>query len=579
MNCCNEASVNHRDPIHIHIDIDIANATYKQERRRAFWGVIACFVLLVVHILVVLNVVGLLAETEIDASLSIRSFDESREQTSYRFANANVRKIRGISASASAPASSTTTPIQKQKQNRDGLNINMEEPPVVVQRNLQTETVQVHHKSVATIDSEKNEGTNSNPNIGTPNLAYKPTYHYTTPKPVGDPTGKSKRNSLKDESEALDPKIAWLASFPNSGTSFTMGLVARATNTTFATNYGIEANYGSREVPSLPIYPRHPEGPYMPDPVTSNHHRKLPYGNFVMTKTHCGGYCANCKPRRYAYGYEYEYEQQEQEEQDTEQQNNEAQPLPGLSFLGDCASGHAVGRRGKLVDVSYPPERVSRVIHLIRNPFHNAISRFHLERKHHRDADTTSDQEWLENHPDNQEGMTKFCVEQNDRWWDEETEFFESAFFRVETEKDDETSFARRNGDSISPTESGFPDNFESWKELTRRVPCRGDLFRYIQWHNLLHQSLDYIPYKLPVMTLYYEGFMSPTYNATAYSILAFLELQPVPGDDRGNIKWSKFKSRGDYGQFFSDEQKEAVRDFVQTLSSFRVWGELEHYF
>ena len=559
----NEAFVNHRDSIRI------ANAASKPERGKLFWRLIVRVVVLVA--LVALNMILANIGWGWGSSLSIRSFDESQDETSYRFAN--LRKIGEISSS-SLPTTTTTTTIQK----RDGLDT--EEPPVVVQRNLvsamQTETV--HHKSVATItatvDSEENEDTNSN--IATPNLAYKPTYHYTTPKPVGDPTGKSKQYFLKDstasrlnDSEALDPKIAWLASFPNSGTSFTMGLVAMATNTTFATNYGIEANFGSREVPSLPIHPLLPEGPYMPDPVTSYHHRKLPYGKFVMTKTHCGGYCANCRPSRYAYGYKH----QEQE------QGIESQLLPGLSFLGDCASGQAVDRRGKLVDVSYPPERVSRVIHLIRNPFHNAIARFHLERKHHRDANTTSDQEWLENHPDNQEGMTKFCIDQNDNRWDEETQFFESAFFRVETEEDDKTSFARRNGGSVSPTESGFPDNFESWKELTRRVPCRGDLFRFVQWHNLLHQSLDFLPYKLPVLTLYYEGFESPTYNATAYSILDFLELQPVPGDSHGNIKWNEFKSRGDYSEFFSNEQKEAVRVFVQTLSSFQVWGELEHYF
>lgn len=179
--------------------------------------------------------------------------------------------------------------------------------------------------------------------------------------------------------------------------------------------------------------------------------------------------------------------------------------------------------------------------------------------------------------------MTKFCFEQNDLRWDQETEFFESTFFRDEnsggaTSISTKTTFSRRNGDSISPTESGFPEDFESWKELTRRVPCRGDFFRYVQWHNLLHQSLDYLPYKLPVLTLFYEGFESPNYEVTARSILDFLELQPVP-DSNGNIKWSEFQSRGDYDEFFSDEQKEAVRDFLQTLSSFRVWGEIEHYF
>jgi hypothetical protein len=266
--------------------------------------------------------------------------------------------------------------------------------------------------------------------------------------------------------------------------------------------------------------------------------------------------------------------------------NGDETPLiipTGLSFLGDCAKGMAVDKMGNLVETSYPPERVYRVIHLIRNPFHNAIARFHLERKHHGDANTTSDQEWLQTHPDNHEGISRFCSEQNELRRDDETKFFESTFFRGDNDGSSTqtatTTFARRNGDTHTPTESGLPKDFEKWKQLVARVPCRGDFFRYVQWHNLLHQSLDYLPYKLPVLTLYYEGFEAPTYMATATSILDFLELKAIPGDDRGNIKWNQFHSRGDYDEFFTDDQKQAIKDFLQTLSSFRVWGEIKHYF
>mmetsp|Transcript_5939 Transcript_5939/g.14751 ORF Transcript_5939/g.14751 Transcript_5939/m.14751 type:complete len:643 (+) Transcript_5939:420-2348(+) len=277
----------------------------------------------------------------------------------------------------------------------------------------------------------------------------------------------------------MNPRIAWLASFPNSGTSFTMTMVARATNTTFATNYGIEANYGSRATPSLPIYPRHPEGPYMPDPETSFHHRSLPYGKHVITKTHCGGYCVNCGPDEYSYGYRKDdggdEQEQKHEPRDATDDNDQDKDyteydeyddhhhLAALEFLQDCASGHAIDDRGNLVDVSYPPERVSRVIHLIRNPFHNVIARFHLERKHHGDANTTEDRTWLESHPDNHEGLDLFCKEQNQERWDQETKFFESDFFQwqgeqteIEENKNLELSYARRNGDHVSPTETAF---------------------------------------------------------------------------------------------------------------------------
>lgn len=462
------------------------------------------------------------------------------------------------------------------------LSSSVNEQSMALRRNLlEVETVHAKHdksftQSTKTTQTTKTSFTfdpENNPNVEEPNTLYKPTYHYTSPHGSEQDSTQSSF-FLKDETgsklhdaETFNPRIAWLASFPNSGTSFTMGLVARATNTTFASNYGIEANFGSRDVASLPIYPRHPEGPYMPDPVTSYHHRKLPYGRYVMTKTHCGGYCFTCKPSTYAYGY-------------NDQQNTvDETSIPGLDFLRDCASGQAVDGNGQLVDVSYPPERVSRVIHLYRNPMHNMIARFHLERKHHSDANTAKDKEWLEQHPDNQEGMSKFCQETNENRWEEEQNFFESAYFQRNNLKSDNTSYERRNGDSSSPTESRFPQYFETWKELVKRVPCRNDLFRYVQWHNLLHQGLDYLPYKMPVLTLYYEGFESSTYQATANSILDFLELQPVAGDDRGNVKWSEFHSRSDYDEFFSDTQVQDIEDFLQTLASFRVWGEIEHYF
>jgi hypothetical protein len=436
----------------------------------------------------------------------------------------------------------------------------------------------------------------------------KTTYHYTNPKPIttsttrfGDDIGTQNTqqpnyflrnpNSNSPTEPVFDPQIAWLASFPNSGTSFTLTMVARATNTSFATNYGLEANYGLRDTPSLSIYPRHPEGPFMPDPVTSYHHRKLPYGRYVITKTHCGGYCFNCGPKEYAYGYK-----KNDNDVTASISTNETAPIasqlvipqlpPPLSFLQDCASGHAVDHDGDLIDVSYPPERVSRVLHLIRNPFHNVIARYHLERKHHRDANTTKDQQWLIEHPDNGTGMSLFCQELDtiQRRGDEESDFFLSDYFlKKDAEEDDiKVSFKRRNdGDHHDATTPGSPSStsISDWKNIINNVPCRGDFFRYVQWHNLLHESLDYLPYKLPVLTVYYEDYQQPQFMDTAHSILEFLELEAVPGDKRGNIKWAKFESRTDYDDFFTHEQKGSIELFLNEISSYRVWGEIQHYF
>ncbi|VEU40350.1 unnamed protein product [Pseudo-nitzschia multistriata] len=471
------------------------------------------------------------------------------------------------------------------------------------------------------------ENANENPNVGIPIESYKATYHYTSPKAPPAVVASSENEHSTDvlqgqrqyflkESVAsklnhrvrasssssasdsqpeplFDPQIAWLASFPNSGTSFTLTMVARATNTTFATNYGIEANYGSKDEPSMPIYPRHPEGPFMPNSETSFHHRSLPYGKYVITKTHCGGYCFQCNPADYAYGYrEGSRDQAGEDPSGTTTSRSYSSIHPAVSFLQDCASGHAVDTKGNLVDVAYPPERVSRVIHLYRNPLHNVIARFHLERKHHGDANTTQDQEWLENHPDDRVGLQRFCASQNKHREERETAFFASDFFAQKDGNDDEPtlSYARRNGDHLASTKSGIPTaqsqpqpsmQASSWNDLVANVPCKAEFFRYIQWHNLLHEALDYVPHKLPVLTVYYEdyGGGEESYRATTASVLEFLELEPIAGDKRGNVKWTEFRSRTDYDGFFSDDDRSTIASFLRTLASFRVWGEIEHYF
>ena len=76
-------------------------------------------------------------------------------------------------------------------------------------------------------------------------------------------------------------EIAWLLSFPNSGTSFTTALVRNVTKKATATNYFSNTRYGMNK----PIIESEENGPfYAPVP-----NRPLPDSGFILTKTHCGG--------------------------------------------------------------------------------------------------------------------------------------------------------------------------------------------------------------------------------------------------------------------------------------------------
>lgn len=154
----------------------------------------------------------------------------------------------------------------------------------------------------------------------------------TTRKPMTDPYPS-----------APWPRIAWLMSFPNSGTTFTIHLIGNITNTTTATNYGLESTNQS----GIPVHLSSPNGPFIAMP-----HLPLPE-TYVLTKTHCGGRCTECSPNTY-----------------TETVH---------SFERMCRFGSKLVN-GEKVQLVYN-DTVERAIHVIRSPFDNLVARYHLERK------------------------------------------------------------------------------------------------------------------------------------------------------------------------------------------------------
>ena len=71
---------------------------------------------------------------------------------------------------------------------------------------------------------------------------------------------------FKEEPEGL--KLAWLMSFPNSGTSFTSQLVRDATKTDSASNYADETPTGEAGFRE-PVYDDMPDGPFWIKPEAS----------------------------------------------------------------------------------------------------------------------------------------------------------------------------------------------------------------------------------------------------------------------------------------------------------------------
>lgn len=86
---------------------------------------------------------------------------------------------------------------------------------------------------------------------------------------------------LGQQPNLVGPKIAWLMSFPNSGTSFTSKMIRHASEMSTASNYGEENRdlHGN----SVPVYPNVTHGPFWIDPHSMDSTERP--SNYVLTKT------------------------------------------------------------------------------------------------------------------------------------------------------------------------------------------------------------------------------------------------------------------------------------------------------
>lgn len=136
-----------------------------------------------------------------------------------------------------------------------------------------------------------------------------------------------------------NPGVALLISFPNSGTSYTLINVQNVTRYSVATNTGRETR------DRTPVRTDINNGPFLFEPQEGKHYR------FVLTKTHCNGYCDNC--------------------------NQRASSPSLIAFEKGCrTSTHIVG--GTAVASTYNSSVIHRVVHLFRNPYDNLVARMHL---------------------------------------------------------------------------------------------------------------------------------------------------------------------------------------------------------
>jgi len=209
-----------------------------------------------------------------------------------------------------------------------------------------------------------------------------------------------------DDIPLLKPEIVWLASYPNSGTSYTMTMVERATNRSTASNYGAEVTYEHDD--SIPIYPQHPQGPFweglsgklgrtirpLADADDDDEHAT------VLVKTHCGGRCIKCTAHDY---------------------------VVDLAEFRQACQRTTGYRNGARVEQTVPAAAVAGVVHLIRNPLHNTVARFHLERRNMVEKETDIETRY----PVNATGFGQWCRDLDRAYGGDDAQVFDAATLQL----------------------------------------------------------------------------------------------------------------------------------------------------
>ncbi|KAL7577381.1 hypothetical protein ACA910_002108 [Epithemia clementina (nom. ined.)] len=348
--------------------------------------------------------------------------------------------------------------------------------------------------------------------------------------PPPPPPTLSSNSSSSSSSSSL--KIAWLMSYPNSGTSYTLHLIRTATQTQTATNYASKrmerrlrnepsskANHNTTNTSTLlwlsrPVFSDQPTGPFWGDEEADETDMILPK-HFALTKTHCGPPCIWCPPIKYVksiHSFVFQCRRAERvvlAERETATgkrafngDNNEEESRPS-SNNGTTVEETTLtmnGRNNNFTSTTtavttatttiqkeyYPTTRVTKSVHLIRDPLDNIVSRFRYERMNGRTA---------HNYSDSREGFRSYCQALNQE-------------FRK--------SYKAPGLKLLEPTVL----------KLLVQVPCYSELIRYVEWHNMAFTTEWDL--SLESLVVHYSDYKAVTFRTTLTRLLEFLNLTAV---------------------------------------------------
>jgi len=278
---------------------------------------------------------------------------------------------------------------------------------------------------------------------------------------------------VHDFDPITSPRVALLINFPKSGSTYIQNVLHRTTNLTTANNYGMTMING-QQVNTRQVWLDRTNGPFRQNEL------KIPESGYILTKTHCGGWCYTCLPMHFYLGK--------------------------TAFHRECLVSF---RHNQFViqKVQYDGKLVKKAIHLIRDPFSNIVSRFlrYSERKNMPDFDPNNPTT-PSGYPMSITGFQDFCKHLDTRTYKQDYEWF----FK-------------------NPEIAEYMDS----------IPCRSEFWKYFQWHNMVRIALDEYQ-KSPYYVLHYFDFKD-NFVEERDKMLKFLELPKVNGDSEYNFKYMMY--------------------------------------
>lgn len=259
-------------------------------------------------------------------------------------------------------------------------------------------------------------------------------------------------------------------------------------NTMRSSDLNVATNYGESDQP--PLYSELPNGP-----VVHQYREEVP-AQYVLTKTHCAGYCNYCGP------------------------NGSSYLISSEKFETRCATSRRINTTTREEEMlpPYPVEVVKKAIHLVRDPFDNAVARSHSS---------------AVNFP------MKFASLSG-----------RGAYLAY---------CQMRDAHSVLPP------------HVTPSVlPCASEFYKYVQWHNNVYEMIERHP-EWPILTLRYESYSIDS-NRTLEEVMEFLELPTVASPE-------PFIANKTYDDHFTIEEARAALSLVKEVASVQTWTLVRPYF